>query len=207
MAATTDLPAVEVHRKSLRLESSSVKERKSDSKSKSELAKNKSVNKKKKDICIEKCQVLTNEKVDFIQCSCCARWYHVSCIDLESDCSTAIWPCPTCRQTPKLVKDILTQLTKLTSRISEIHDTNELMIQSLSRKTAKCGELQETNKKLRQQLEQAKSISENNHNDPPATTPQLKAECLLIGSSIVGVPKKFVPKEVQVQWYLGVDID
>ncbi len=101
---------------------------------------------------MESCSLNTYEVVDFIRCTSCLKWYHGVCVGVEPGTAEAIWPCPSCRATPQLVRDILMQLKKMDTKLGHLHDNNQEMYQGLSRKTIECNKWQITNIRLSDQV-------------------------------------------------------
>ena len=44
-------------------------------------------------------------KLDMIQCSVCAVWFHTECVDIKKDTPVGVWPCLACRQIPTKISD------------------------------------------------------------------------------------------------------
>ncbi len=157
-----------------------------------------------------------------IQCSLCASWFHFACVDLDPSTATAIWPCGTCRKTPKLVADLVTNIGKINNRLDKMHDSNQELISALSRKKAQCSDFEIQNIRLAYQIKELelkcenqekalleckdkRSLNENSSKDVTLSD-EINSECLLIGSSIVGAPGKLVPEEVEVITLPGANI-
>ena len=63
-----------------------------------------------------------------VQCSHCAIWHHLDCVDLHRSESIGVWPCPRCRcqtdilqQCQRALQDVSSQVVALQLLQDEVH--------------------------------------------------------------------------------------
>ena len=64
-------------------------------------------------------------KLEMIQCSVCAVWFHTDCVDLKKATPVGVWPCLTCRLIPAQIRDIAAALTSLDGLIATVRTIGE----------------------------------------------------------------------------------
>ncbi len=171
-------------------------------------------------LCDENCKHDNKDIGESIQCTTCTKWFHCECVGLSNDCAPITWPCPMCRQTPKLIKDISTSLKEINTRLNSLQTQNEKLLTALSVKTAQCSELEielaralaekdlitDKNDDFSQLIAIPSEDNENKSYSAVVKEPTYKGDCLVIGSSIVGVLKNITGNNVDVKCYPGANI-
>ena len=121
-----------------------------------------------------------------IRCCLCAQWFHEKCVKLNEFDTVGIWPCPNCRGMSQDIKRADTNISKLSTAVSEL--TEALVASQLQQEKmlSELSHIKELNKNLAQQndelIKEFQSLKQDNSQNvcPPAAT-----HSLLIGSSLI----------------------
>ena len=142
---------------------------------------------------------------EMVQCSHCAIWHHLDCVDLHRSESIGVWPCPRCRcqtdilqQCQRALQDVSSQVVALQLLQDEVHkglaklmhvktleQSNLDLVKLIGSKIGECDDLKAKNAELELQL---------SNSDKANSIPKIKAlnpkrrpisETLLIGDSII----------------------
>ena len=69
-------------------------------------------------------------KLDMIQCSVCAVWFHTECVDIKKDTPVGVWPCLACRQIPTKISDIAAALGSMDQLFTSVRTISEQLVAS-----------------------------------------------------------------------------
>ena len=69
-------------------------------------------------------------KLDMIQCSVCAVWFHTECVDIKKDTPVGVWPCLACRQIPTKISDIAAALWSMDQLFASVRTISEQLVAS-----------------------------------------------------------------------------
>ena len=69
-------------------------------------------------------------KLDMIQCSVCAVWFHTECVDIKKDTPVGAWPCLACRQIPTKISDIAAALGSMEQLVASVRAMSEQLVAS-----------------------------------------------------------------------------
>ena len=69
-------------------------------------------------------------KLDMIQCSVCAVWFHTECVDIKKDTPVGVWPCLACRQIPTKISDIAAALGSMEQLVASVRTISEQLVVS-----------------------------------------------------------------------------
>ena len=69
-------------------------------------------------------------KLDMIQCSVCAVWFHTECVDIKKDTPVGVWPCLACRQIPTKISDIAAALGSMDQLFASVRTISEQLVAS-----------------------------------------------------------------------------
>ena len=68
------------------------------------------------------------------QCTTCLKWYHNECVDIDSEVSLSIWPCPPCRSMSTHLIQLISMVSQLAATVDKIQ-ANMKSIHQLSSST------------------------------------------------------------------------
>ena len=69
-------------------------------------------------------------KLDMIQCSVCAVWFHTECVDIKKDTPVGVWLCLACRQIPTKISDIAAALGSMDQLFASVRTISEQLVAS-----------------------------------------------------------------------------
>ena len=158
---------------------------------------------------------------DMVQCSHCAIWHHLDCVDLLQSDTIGVWPCPRCRvqsdmlhQCHKMLQEITSQLAALQllqdnvhkdmgslARSKNLEKSNQDLVKLLGSKTGHCDVLVVENIRLKRQIEQLQATPPATLTLPRNRSTRPASGTLLLGSSIIrnfdtGQPSKTAVKSI-----------
>ena len=87
-------------------------------------------------LCCEQCKFdgkagkRNGRKLDMIQCSVCAVWFHTECVDIKKDTPVGVWPCLACRQIPTKISDIAAALGSMDQLVASVRAMSEQLVAS-----------------------------------------------------------------------------
>ena len=67
-------------------------------------------------------------KLDMIQCSVCAVWFHTECVDIKKDTPVGVWPCLACRQIPTKISEIAAALGSMDQLVASVRTISEQLV-------------------------------------------------------------------------------
>ena len=87
-------------------------------------------------LCCEQCKFdgkagkRNGRKLDMIQYSVCAVWFHTECVDIKKDTPVGVWPCLACRQIPTKISDIAAALGSMDQLVASVRAMSEQLFAS-----------------------------------------------------------------------------
>ena len=143
-------------------------------------------NSKSQVTCIPGCKQKNKKASPSIRCCLCAQWFHEKCVKLNEYDTVGVWPCPNCRDMAQDIKRADTNISALTTAVSEL--SNALAASKLQQEKilSELSGIRELNKSLIEQnnklLKEFQSLKEDNS---PQNSPSIPTHSLLIGSSLI----------------------
>ena len=87
-------------------------------------------------LCDEQCKFAgkaatrNGRKLDMIQCSIWAVWFHTECVDLKKDTPVGVWPCSACRHITTQIRDIAAAIGSMDQLVASVRTISEQLVAS-----------------------------------------------------------------------------
>lgn len=98
------------------------------------------------------------------QCNWCQEWFHDKCVNLRKDDNIVFWICHDCRVTPKILREIQSNLSSLVK-------CNMDLVSDIAAKTVTIQQLKDENDRLREMIK-----AQNTTTKAPPQIPQSRTE-------------------------------